>query len=161
MSAAIANSLRIRSIWAPPLHPPGLSRPRGMHSPMSMSSSTRYWRNSRRWRAPGRPTPGRRRHSPEQRCARRLWRSGMYASAACNGAPLVTRHWSAVRHPVQHPLHAVCALDPARAVAPAAQPPDPGLTAGLRRQTRTHDCHHRQPLVSIGADLLYARLRWR
>ena len=45
-------------------------------------------------------------------------------------------------------------------VAPAAQPLDPGLAAGLRRQTRTHGCHHRQPLMSVSADLLQARLRW-
>jgi hypothetical protein len=46
-------------------------------------------------------------------------------------------------------------------VAPAAQPLDPGLAAGLRRYCRSHCCHHRQPVVSFSADLLRARLRWR
>ena len=32
MSAAIVNSHRIRSIWAPPSTPPRLLRPRGMRS---------------------------------------------------------------------------------------------------------------------------------
>src|SRR5688572_29976376 len=46
-------------------------------------------------------------------------------------------------------------------VAPPAQPLDPGLAAGLRRQTRTQRRHHRQPLLSVGANLLWARIRWR
>jgi hypothetical protein len=35
-------------------------------------------------------------------------------------------------------------VDPARAVAPPAQPLDPGLAAGLRRYCRSQCCHHRQ-----------------
>src|SRR3954468_23507383 len=35
-------------------------------------------------------------------------------------------------------------LDPAWAVAPAAQPLDPGLAAGLRRYSGTQRRHHRQ-----------------
>src|SRR5215217_1071102 len=50
---------------------------------------------------------------------------------------------------------------PACAVAPPAQPLDPGLAAGLRRYCRSHCCHPRQPLLSFSADLLRARLRWR
>jgi len=46
-------------------------------------------------------------------------------------------------------------------VVPATQPPDPFLAASLRRQTRTQRRHHRQPVMSFGADLLRARLRWR
>jgi transposase len=34
--------------------------------------------------APGRPAPGRSRHWLERRCARRLWRSGAWRSAACS-----------------------------------------------------------------------------
>ena len=34
-------------------------------------------------------------------------------------------------------------------VAPAAQPLDPGLAAGLRRQTRTQRRHHRQPPFAV------------
>jgi hypothetical protein len=49
-----------------------------------------------------------------------------------------------VRHPVRHAVLTVRALDPARAVAPAAQPLDPGLAAGLRRYCRSQCCHHRQ-----------------
>ena len=67
----------------------------------------------------------------------------------------------ALRHSVRHALHSVRPLDPARSVAPPAQPLDPGLAAGLRRQTRTQRRHHRQPVLSFGADLLHARLRWR
>ena len=75
--------------------------------------------------------------------------------------PAVARHWPAVRHSVRHAVHAVRPLDPAWSVAPPAQPLDPGLAAGLRRQTRTQRRHHRQPVVSIGADLLRPRLRRR
>src|SRR3954464_14740609 len=32
------------------------------------------------------------------------------------------QHRSALRHPVQHAVHALCALDPARAMAPPARP---------------------------------------
>src|SRR5687768_17487225 len=46
-------------------------------------------------------------------------------------------------------------------VAPAARPLDPGLAAGLRRRCRSQRCHHRQPLLSFGTNLLRARLRWR
>ena len=69
--------------------------------------------------------------------------------------------WPALRHSIQHAVLTVCALDPAWAVAPPAQPLDPCLAAGLRRQTRTQRRHHRQPVVSVGADLLWPRIRWR
>ena len=46
-------------------------------------------------------------------------------------------------------------------VVSAAQPPDPGLAAGLRRYCGTQRRHHRQPILSVGTDLLRARLRWR
>jgi hypothetical protein len=46
-------------------------------------------------------------------------------------------------------------------VAPAAQPLDPGLAAGLRRHFGTQRRHHRQPLLSFRAELLRARLRRR
>jgi hypothetical protein len=52
------------------------------------------------------------------------------------------QHRPAVRHPIRHALHALCPLDPARAVAPAARPLDPSLAAGLRRHSGTHRCHH-------------------
>src|SRR3954451_4948747 len=82
------NSHRTSRIWAPPSTPPRLLRPRGMLSVTSTPSSTRCWRNSRPWRqtAPGRPVPGRSRRWSERRCARRSWRSGACASAACSGA---------------------------------------------------------------------------
>ena len=43
------------------------------------------------------------------------------------------------------------------AVAPPAQPLDPGLAAGLRRHSRTQRRHPRQPLVSFSAELASAR----
>jgi hypothetical protein len=46
-------------------------------------------------------------------------------------------------------------------VAPAAQPLDPFLVKGLRRSCRSQCCHHRQPVVPFGTDLLRARLRRR
>ena len=64
----------------------------------------------------------------------------------------VARDWPALRHSVRHAVHAVRPLDPA--VAPPAQPLDPGLAAGLRRYCRPQRRHHRQPLLSVGADLL-------
>src|SRR3954467_15083663 len=42
-------------------------------------------------------------------------------------------------------------LPPARPVAPAAQPLDPGLAAGLRRRCRSQYCYHRQPIMSLSA----------
>ena len=42
------------------------------------------------------------------------------------------QHRSALRHPLQHAVHAVCSLDPARLVAPAARPAAPHVAAGLR-----------------------------
>src|SRR4051794_13208129 len=67
------------------------------------------------------------------------------------------QHRAAVWQPVRQAVHAVCPLDPA--VAPPAQPLDPGLATGLRRHSRSQRRHPRQPLLSVGADLL--RLRWR
>src|SRR3954468_22486135 len=66
----------------------------------------------------------------------------------------VARHWPAVRHPIRHAVHAVRPVDPTWSVAPPAQPLDPGLAAGLRRQTRTQRPHHRQPVMSFGTNLL-------
>ena len=43
-------------------------------------------------------------------------------------------------------------------VAPAAQPLDPDLAAGLRRYSGTQRRHRRQPLLSFSADLLRPRL---
>src|SRR5690349_20093420 len=68
---------------------------------------------------------------------------------------------SAVRHFVRYALHPVRPLDPAWSVAPPAQPLDLGLAAGLRRHPRSQRRHHRQPVLSVDADLLHARLRWR
>ena len=50
-------------------------------------------------------------------------------------------------------------MDPA--VATPAQPLDPGLAAGLRRYCGTQRRYHRQPIMSLSAKLLRARLRWR
>ncbi len=48
------------------------------------------------------------------------------------------------------------------AVAPPAQPLDPGLAAGLRRHCRPQRRHHRQPLLSARRRACFgARLRWR
>ena len=71
----------------------------------------------------------------------------------------VAGDWPALRHSIRHALHPVRPLDPA--VATPAQPLDPGLAAGLRRYCRSQRRHHRQPLMSFGADLLRPRLRWR
>ena len=46
-------------------------------------------------------------------------------------------------------------------VAPTTQPPDSDLAAGLRRYCRPQRRHHRQPILSVGTDLLRPRLRWR
>src|SRR3954468_2276729 len=88
------------------------------------------------WRAPGRPVPGRSRRWSERRCARRSWRSGACASAACSGA-------RSANYSVRHAVHTVCPVDPARPVAPPAQPLDPDLAAGLRRYSRTQRRHRR------------------
>src|SRR4051812_39698584 len=90
MSAAIANSHRTSRLWAPPSTPPRLLRPRGMLSMTSKPLSTRCWRNSRPWRARSQHGAGRSRHWPEQPCARRSWRSGVSAFAACSGARLAS-----------------------------------------------------------------------
>jgi hypothetical protein len=42
------------------------------------------------------------------------------------------QHRTAVRYPVQHPVHPVFALDPPWAVAPPTRPAAPHLAAGLR-----------------------------
>jgi hypothetical protein len=58
-------------------------------------------------------------------------------------------------------LYTVRQLGPALVVAPAAQPPDPDLATSLRRHFRSQRRHHRQPVVSLRADLLQPRLRRR
>src|SRR3954454_21203727 len=50
---------------------------------------------------------------------------------------------------------------PALSVAPPAQPLDPVLAAGLLRYFRAQRRHHRQPVVSLRAELLRARFRRR
>jgi hypothetical protein len=67
----------------------------------------------------------------------------------------VACHWRIVRQPVADALHAVRPVNPAWAVAPAAQPPNPCLVAGLPRHPRTQRRHRRQPLMSFGAELLH------
>src|SRR3954471_22233860 len=102
MSAAIVNSHRIRSLWAPPSPPPRPLRPRGMLLPTSMPSSTRCWRNWRPWRQ----------MAPPLRAEATVDRSG---AAQGDHGDLVrdvlrhamARHWPALRHPVRHPVHAV------------------------------------------------------
>jgi hypothetical protein len=150
------NSHRIRSLWAPPSNPPRLLWPRGMLSVTWTPSSTRCWRGH-----------GSGRHPADALGAE----AGADRGGAAQGdhgdlVRVLLRHavagdWPAVRHSVRHAVHAVCSMDPARAVAPAAQPLDPGLAAGLRRYCRSHCCHPRQPLMSFSADLLRPRLRWR
>ena len=71
------------------------------------------------------------------------------------------QHRSALRHPVQHAVHALCPLDPARAMAPAARPAAPRLAAGLRRYCGPEHRCHRQPLLPLGTELLHARHRRR
>ena len=146
MSAAIANSHRTSRIWAPPSTPPRRLRPRGMRSPMSMPSSTRCWRNSRPWRqmAPGRPF---RAQAAVDRSGAAQGDHGDLVRRVLRHA--VARHRPALRHPVRHALHPVRPLDPAWPVAPAAQPLDPGLAAGLRRYSRPQRRHHRQPVLSV------------
>src|SRR3954454_14178255 len=151
MSTAVANSHRTSSIWAPPLHPPRLLWPRGMLSVTSTPSLTRCWRGhggheantARAEAAIGRSSPAQGDHGDLVRLLLR---------------PAVARDRPAVRHSVRHPVHAVCSLDPARAVAPAAQPLDPDVAAGLRRHSGTQRRHRRQPLLSFGTDLLRPRL---
>ncbi len=147
------NSHRTSIIWAPPSTPPRRLRPRGMRSVTWTPSSTRCWRNWQPWRqmAPGGPAVDR--SGAPQGDHGDLVRLFLRHAMA--------RHWPAVRHSVRHAVHAVRPLDPAWAVAPAAQPLDPGLAAGLRRYSGTQRRHHRQPLMSFSADLLHARLRWR
>src|SRR3954452_15079679 len=101
------------------------------------------------WRARSQHGAGRSRHWPEQPCA--TWRSGASAFAACSGGRLAS-------YSVRHTVHAVCPVDPAWAVAPAAQPLDPDVAAGLRRYSRPQRCHRRQPLLSFGTGLLRPRL---
>src|SRR5690349_19213646 len=89
MSAAPVTSHRIRSLWAPPPVPQPHHRPPGMRFPTSRPSSTRSWLNSPPWRptAAGRRAAGPSRRWPGRNCARRSWRFGALASAACNGGP--------------------------------------------------------------------------
>jgi hypothetical protein len=146
------NNHRTRRIWAPLSDPPRRLRPRGMRSPMSMPLSTRCWRGHG-----GHP-------AAPLRAA--VDRSGVAQGDPGDLVRGILRHAvagdrPAVRHSVRHAVHAVRPLDPARAVAPPAQPLDPGLAAGLRRQTRTQRRHHRQPVVSFRAELLRARFRRR
>src|SRR5690242_20648352 len=47
--------------------------------------------------------------------------------------PAVAGDRAALRHPVQHVVRALCPLDPARSMAPAARPATPRVAAGLRR----------------------------
>src|SRR4051794_37597780 len=63
--------------------------------------------------------------------------------------------------PVQHAVHALCPLDPAWAVAPAARPAAPHLATGLRRYDGPEHCGDRQPLLPLGTELLHARHRRR
>ena len=125
---------------------------------MSMPLSTRCWRSLRPWRqmAPGRPAPGPSRHGrsrPAQGDHGDLVRGVLRHAMA--------RHRVALRHPVWHALHPVRPVDPDWSVAPAAQPLDPCLAAGLRRHPRSQRRHPRQPVLSFGTNLLRARLRWR
>ena len=86
--------------------------------------------------------------------ALRKWRSGACASAACNGARLASCATS-------RSARSTPCSPPVRPVAPAAQPLDPCLAAGLRRHPRSQRCHHRQSLLSFGAELLWPQLRRR
>jgi hypothetical protein len=97
MGYVIANSHRIRSIWAPPSTPPRLLRRRGTLS--VTSSSTRCWRgHGGRW------------HPANTARAE----AGVDGSGAAQGdlVRVLLRHavagdWPAVRHPVRHAVHAV------------------------------------------------------
>src|SRR4051794_3164315 len=124
MSAAIVNSHRIRSIWAPPSTPPGPLRPHGTLSVTSTPSSTRCWRNWRPWRQ----------MAPPLRAETAIGRSGAAQGDHGDLVRVLLRHavagdWSTVRHSVRHAVHAVRPLAPSWPVAPPAQPLDPGLAA--------------------------------
>src|SRR3954469_13603398 len=156
MGYVIANSHRTGRIWAPPSPPPRRLWFHGMLSVTSMPSSTRCWRNWRPWR----------RMAPPLRAEAAVDWSGAAQGDHGDLVRLLLRHavardWPAVRHSVRHAVHAVRPLDPAWPVAPPAQPLDPGLAAGLRRHSRTQSRHRRQPLLSVGTDLLRARFRRR
>ena len=147
MSAAIANSHRICSIWAPPSPRTVSPRPRGMRSVTWTPSSTRCWRNWRPWRQTVR---GEDRPGPKPPLSGAALRKAIMAIWCVDVLrPAVAGDRPAVRHSVRHALLPVRPLDPARAVAPPAQPLDPGLAAGLRRHSGTQRRHPRQPVVSL------------
>jgi hypothetical protein len=100
MSAAIANSHRIRSLWAPPSPPPRRLRPRGMHSPMSMPSSTRCWRGHG-----GHAAESHRAEAAVDRSGTAQGDPGDLVRSVLR--PAVARHRPALRHPVRHALHPV------------------------------------------------------
>src|SRR3984885_6663196 len=83
------------------------------------------------------------------RCARRSWRSGAFVSAACSGG-----HRTALRHPLRHALRTFRPLDPARPVAPAAQPVASRVATRLRGRSGTERRGHRQSILPLGAELL-------
>ena len=153
------NSHRIRRIWAPPSEPPRPLRPRGMLSRDIEAFVDEVLAELAAMAADGtRPT----RSGPKPPLAGAALRKAIMA-IWCVG---VLRHAvagdrSALRHPVQHAVHALCPLDPARAMAPAARPAAPHLAAGLRRYCGPEHCRHRQPLLPLGTELLHARHRRR
>src|SRR4051794_5891658 len=142
MSAAIATAIGPAAYGHRLSDPPRLLRPRGMLSVTSRPSSTRCWRGhggheantARAEAAIGRSSTAQGDHGD---LVRRVLRHAMAGDRP------------AVRHSVRHAVHAVRPLDPAWPVAPAAQPLDPDLAAGLRRYSRTQRRHPRQPPFAV------------
>ena len=92
MGYVIANSHRIRSIWAPPSTPPRPLRPRGMLLVTSTPSSTLYWWNSRPWRH---------RHPADPRPFRTLKTGGTSGTATFRGKRHECPGGTSVRRPAE------------------------------------------------------------
>src|SRR5580704_15640279 len=66
----------------------------------------------------------------------------------------VAGHRTALRHPLRHALRTVRPLDPARPVAPVAQPVASRVATRLRGRSGTERRGHRQSILPLGAELL-------
>src|SRR3954464_8948641 len=97
------NSHRTSNIWAPPSEPPRPLRPRGMFSVRSKPSLTRCWRgHGGRWH-PADP------HRAEAAIGRSGAAQGDYGDLVRGVLRhAVACHRSALRHRVQHAVHALC-----------------------------------------------------
>src|SRR3954468_19903142 len=97
------NSHRTSNIWAPPSEPPRPLRPRGMFSVRSKPSLTRCWRGHGGEWHPADP------HRAEAAIGRSGAAQGDYGDLVRGVLRhAVACHRSALRHPVQHAVHALC-----------------------------------------------------